>query len=86
VVPFDHALVGGAQPITSWWAPVAALYIKRWGPAAQVATFTVRRKPHRHPYQSRVLAQDDGKLRHRHHCFSHAIAVAAMMTPSGSYS
>jgi hypothetical protein len=32
IQPLSRAMIGGVQPKYGWWAPVAVLYIKRWGP------------------------------------------------------
>jgi hypothetical protein len=38
-----RALIGGAQPISGWWAPVALRNKRRWGPAAHGMRFTYSR-------------------------------------------
>jgi hypothetical protein len=38
-----HALIGGAQPISGWWAPSHCTIKRRWGPAAHRLRFTCSR-------------------------------------------
>jgi hypothetical protein len=38
-----RALIGDAQPISGWWAPVALRNKRRWGPTAYCTRFTCSR-------------------------------------------
>jgi hypothetical protein len=44
-VPLSRALIGGAQPLHGWWAPVTSAYKEVGGPDAHSTRFTVRRSP-----------------------------------------
>jgi hypothetical protein len=57
-----RALVGGAQPIHGWWAPIAQCYKERVGATARSTRFTA--PPHT-PHPTNPNRPEGGKLRHR---------------------
>jgi hypothetical protein len=62
----SRALVGGAQPIHGWWAPVAQCYKERVGATARSTRFTAL--PHTPTPQTLTDPREhwsSGKLRHR---------------------
>jgi hypothetical protein len=63
----SRALIGGVQPFSGWWAPVAALYKQRWGPGLAVRGSPRLLSTHRHPPTDLGLALGHRKHHHRRH-------------------